>query len=203
MDPRKLLKLSAASYDQLSCKIGETECLVTYIDDFQIVAFRGTEVSKLISGSGWRDVLRDIRLMPWYDKRVGWSHSGFLKGAQDMVDHGLHGFLRTEKPTILTGHSLGGVLAINSAMLLHAMGFKVDSVVTFGAPRTFLRGSVRRFKETGISILEYSNPGDPVPGHPFRIWGYRHVNEVMTDRKREAFSINNHLIDRYEEAFGV
>jgi len=203
VNPLALLKLAALSYEQLSCKIDDNECLVSYTDGYQIVAFRGTEASKLISGSGWRDVIRDIRLFPSHDKRVGWSHSGFLKGARALVDHGLHGFLRQDEPIILTGHSLGGVLAINSAMMLHAMGFKVDSVVTFGAPRTLLRGSVRRFKKTGISIWEYSNPGDPVPNHPFRLWGYRHVNEVMTDREPEAFFVNNHLIDRYEEAFGV
>ncbi len=203
MTPLCLLKLSATSYDELSCKIDDNECLVTYIADYQIVAFRGTEASKLISGSGWRDVLRDIRLCPWYDKRVGWSHSGFLKGARALVDHGLQGFLRKDKPIILTGHSLGGVLAINSAMMLHAMGFKIEAVVTFGAPRTLLRGAVRRFIESGIPISEYSNPGDPVPDHPFRLWGYRHVNEIMTDRKHESFFINNHLIDRYLEAFDV
>jgi len=83
------------------------------------------------------------------------------------------------------------------------MGFKIGGVITLGAPRTFTRGTAKRVKRLGYPIWEFSNRGDPVPDVPFKIWGYRHMNEIMTDRKRDGYSIkNNHSLEFYREAFG-
>jgi len=199
---KTLLSISTQSYQIYSCKVREVECLVIQMDDFQVVAPRGTEGSELIGGQGWRDVIRDLRVIPWYDRRVGWSHAGFLKGARGLVDKGLYGMLKREIPIVFTGHSLGGAIAINAAKILDAEGFNIDSVVTFGAPRTLTKGAVKNFQNSGIEIVEYSNRGDPIPDVPFRWWGYRHINEVHTSRDPDGYSaLKNHLIEFYQDAF--
>lgn len=195
-----LLIEAAKSYKTYTHKVAEVECNLSIIDNIQVVSFRGTEASGLISEGGWRDVIRDLRTFPWYDRRVGWSHAGFLKGAQGIVDKALFGALRRELPIVIDGHSLGGSLGINAAAILNAEGFNVTQVVTFGAPRTLLKSSAKRLAKSGISIIEYSNPGDPIPDMPFRWWGYRHVNEVHTSRPAQGYSIaKNHMLEHYSK----
>jgi hypothetical protein len=195
----KVFELAEVSYTKKTICVNEVECLVQEIDGHQVIAFRGTEADKLISGGGWRDVLRDLRAAPWYDKRVGWSHAGFLKGARGIVDKGLFGLLRREKPIVITGHSLGGALAINAAAMLDYEGFKVVNVVTFGSPRTLIKSSTKRFAKNNIIVQQFSNAGDPVPDVPFRWWGYRHVNEITTSRIADGYSASkNHLLKFYK-----
>ena len=189
---KEMALLVQQSGHEHSCRVGDVECLVKYDKGHQIVCIPGTE--------GVVDVVRDARLLPWYDRRVGWSHSGFLKGAQGLVDKGLFGMLRKDIPTFLGGHSMGGAVAINASSMLHSMGFKIAGVMTFGAPKTLRKSSVKRFKATGIPIFEYSNPGDPVPHVPH--FGYKHVNEILTDREKDGFgALNNHLMEFYVDAF--
>ncbi len=197
------LQLSDEAYKSVTLRVDGCEAYCTTFGGTQVVAFRGTEAGKLISGGGWRDVLRDIRAFPWRDKRVGWSHAGFLKGAKGVVDCGLFGLLRRGKPVVLVGHSLGGALAINAAAMLHSMGFNVAGVMTFGAPRTFTKGTADKWRRR-VPVWEFSNPGDPVPDVPFKFFGYRHINEILTARKADGYSaLNNHMLPFYYEAFGI
>ena len=197
------------SYDERTIRVNEVECLVVPVDGIQCVIPRGTEFSAFIGGGGWRDVLRDIRFIIWKDRRVGWSHAGFVKGAAGIVDKGLFGVLDRNKPIAFYGHSLGGALAINAAKMLHWHGFNVIEVVTFGAPRTLTKGSVKAFKHTGIPITEYSNDGDPIVSLPIKgfVFKYRHINEVATEWESEHGPLRfasrikaNHLLPSYKEA---
>lgn len=199
---RLCLYFSQAAYEQQTIRVNECEAFMTRAHGAQYVAFRGTEaggaglsdwVANLIKERGIIDILRDIRAVPWKNSRVGWSHAGFLKGAKGCVDHGLRGLLRKDQPIWLTGHSLGGALALNAAALLHSMGFDVAGVITFGAPRTFLKGTAERWAGE-FCCLQYSNASDPVPDHPWRLWGYRQLNEVST-----GFD-GGHGLDDYKQA---
>lgn len=201
---KALFKICAKSYKEHTFVEKEVECFVTKYKGCQVVAFRGTEASKFFSGGGWRDVIRDIRSIPWKDKRVGWSHAGFLKGARAVVDKHLVKSLDRNIPIYVTGHSLGGALAINASALLHAEGFIIKKVVTFGSPRTFTKDTVKLFRKTYIEVDQYSNLGDPIPDVPFRFFGYRHINEIHTKRRRKGYSIlRNHMIPHYKEALYV
>jgi len=204
LSPSEIIILMERSVNELTIKINDIECLVVYAQGYQHVIPRPTEADGLISKEGWKDVLRDLRAMPWYSSRLhGWSHAGFLKGATKLVDHGLQGFLRKDVKTFFWGHSLGGSLSQNCAALLCDMGFTIGGVITLGAPRTFTRGTAKRVKRLGYPIWEFSNAGDPIPDVPLRIWGYRHMNEIKTDRKRDGYSIKkNHSLTFYREAFG-
>ena len=201
---KELFIITEDSYARYNCRVGEVECLLVETEDYQVVAPRGTEAGTLLSGLGFFDVIRDLRFFPWYDKRVGWSHAGFLKGAQGLVDKGLFGMLDRDKPIVLTGHSLGGAISINAAAILKSLDFNVVAVCTFGAPRTLMKSAAKRFNTVGIAIAEFSNAGDPIPDLPNSMWGYTHINEVHTPREAKGYSIfRNHRLEHYGESFDV
>jgi len=92
--------------------VSEVEYLITKTKGVTVIAFRGTEASSVFKWTFWKkkgvfDVLRDIRFVPWYDKDVGWSHSGFLKGAKGTAKDILKRKYITG-PVVVTGHSMGG-----------------------------------------------------------------------------------------------
>ena len=193
-----LLRLAEESYSKKTIKVAEVECYVTTKHGVQVVVPRGTEADVLLSGNGWRDVIRDMRLIPWYDKRVGWSHAGFLKGARGIAEKGLYGLLRRELPIVFVGHSMGGAISLNAAAILKSMGFNVTLVVTFGAPRTFLKSTAKNYRKKGITVFQYSNPGDPITDVPFRWWRYRHVKEISTGRAG-GYGLEHHAMSAYRE----
>lgn len=197
-----VIRLIEDSYNNYTICVNEVECLVVEFHIYQVVIPRGTEFDKFISGGGWLDVIRDLRAIPWPSRLLrGWSHAGFLKGAKGVVNKGLFGLLRRDKPIIVLGHSLGGSLGQNIAYLLAAEDFYIKAVITIGSPRTFTKGTARRLKERfKFPVYEFSNPGDPIPDVPFRFWGYRHINEIQTNRKAIGYSIkNNHLLPAYAQ----
>lgn len=103
MNHADLCALVEQAYERQTGVIHEVEYHLLQFARFQVLIFRGTEGGKFLSGSGWRDVIRDIRILPWYDKRCGWCHAGFLKGARGVVSR----LQLKDKPIILSGHSLG------------------------------------------------------------------------------------------------
>ena len=201
---KELFRITQDSYNKCTHRVKEVECYVHQTEEYQVVAFRGTEASLFFSGGGWRDIIRDLRVIPWHDKRVGWAHSGFLKGARGVVDTYLVKELDKNKPTYLTGHSLGGALAVVAAKLMHEEGFNVCGTRTFGAPRSLLKSSLESYKAADLDTVEYSNLGDPIPDIPFRFFKFRHINEVFTPRRRNGYSVmRNHMIPHYKESFDV
>lgn len=193
----EMLDAAQASYRRKTVRINEVECLIEDRGKYWLIAPRGTEGSKLLSGNGWRDILRDIRAFPWHDKRVGWSHSGFLKGAQGLVDDCLKTLISPEKPLVLVGHSMGGAIALNAGAMLAAEGYEVALIVTFGSPRTFLKNTAKKFCDSMIPCVQYSNDGDPVTNVPWRWWHYRHAKEVLTGRS--GYGLKHHSLMAYRE----
>lgn len=164
---RTLAKMSAEAYDHASFSVHECEASIKFTDDLQIVAFRGTEAGSLVKGAGWFDVLRDARVLPWYDKDAGFAHAGFLKGGQRAAEF-LAGILPHDRPVILTGHSLGGAVALVCAVKLHAKGFNVAEWVGFASPKVQLSSKQYPFKQTN-----YRHGADIVPLLPSLPF-YRH-----------------------------
>jgi hypothetical protein len=190
------------SYTEVTYCEKEVECWVEEFDSHTIVAYRGTEGSGIFSKGGWRDLTRDIRAFPWKDKRIGWCHAGFLKGARRVVDKHLMTMVSRAKPVIFIGHSLGGALSVISAILMKLAGFNVTGLITFGAPRALYKSAYRVAKSLKIPTWQFSNPGDPVADMPAKFLGCYHLLEIETDREARGYSIgNNHMMNRYYEAF--
>ena len=106
------------------------------------VSFRGT----VISDSDWANSLVDFafRLVPYAGCRGCRVHEGFLAaytalapavlvGVQSALPLSAAGAM-SEKPLLVTGHSLGGAMATIAAFELALLGYNVR-LITFGSPR--------------------------------------------------------------------
>ena len=176
---------------------GDVECFVLQRTDCLIVAFRGTEVG---GGISWHDVVRDLRAAPWYDRSTGWAHAGIMKGARRWVDEHYKGIkeLAGDRSIIVTGHSLGGGLAVCAALFMIDTVLEVDEVVTFGAPRVVHQFGVDRLKNSGTKVTQYRYRNDFVTTIPWRIWGYRHCADLTAlNPAKGRRTWDDHDIDLY------
>lgn len=159
-----------------------------------VIAFRGTEFDG-------RDILRDIRAIPWHDPDLGWCHAGFLKGVRDgecwewLADH-------ITRETILGGHSLGGAQAcIVAGLAIKRLGVQPRRLVTYGAPRPGY-GQLRHILGP-IDKDRYVNGRDCVPSHPWPLWGYMHPNRAQNVRSVGGGGpFTDHKIDNYINGLG-
>lgn len=113
-----------------------TQGFVAKGEDFVVVAFRGTQVflpgrELSVLGGAFADALTDARffLAPAPAPARGRVHSGFLEALNEVFDR-LGGLGADGRAVWLTGHSLGGALAILAAARLP----RVQGVHVFGAP---------------------------------------------------------------------
>jgi triacylglycerol lipase len=79
---------------------------------------------------------------------------------------------------VVTGHSLGGALAVLAADILNAQGFLIHSVYTFGQPRVGDATFAARYNMTlGQRTFRIVNSNDLVPRLPGWLMGYRHCGQ--------------------------
>lgn len=199
---------ASQAYDFKTIRVGGCECWVVREGGRQIVAPRGTD--------DLRDVAMDLFAFPKRESRIGWGHCGFIRGARGLFDKGLFGVLtKPEKnnpnsqPIDFRGHSLGGALAQNLACIAIAEGFNVSSVITYGSPMPFKKGTAKKWrqyaKQHNIEWINVINPGDPITELPFKWWNYKHVNPVLTNRESIGDFDNlfkkEYYLDHYQEAY--
>ena len=124
--------------------------------NMMVLAFRGTE-KKL---KDWKTDLR-IKLKAASGKS-GRIHAGFL-AAYSAVSSDIQAKVRehAEVPLFITGHSLGGALAIVSTRFLHADN--LAACYTFGGPRVGDRALSTEFR---TPIYRVVNAADGVPRIP-------------------------------------
>jgi len=190
-------RLCERGYRESTARLkGDVEYWITEYDGETVIVPRGTEVANWWRNGGWLDVIRDVRFVPWYDRRVGWVHSGFLKAAQRIADHVVE--LNLPGPVRVIGHSLGAGISTALAPILKANGLDVVEVVLFGSPRALLPSAAKRFD---IPCTSYRNGHDFVTTVPRRSWGFRHPVELTQLGKRgDDRTWSDHWIPLYTEA---
>src|SRR3990167_9033705 len=96
---------------------GDTEVLLDTIEQRHCLAIRGTEfeLNGWRAKVSWEDILSDARIVPWYDKRIGWGRKGFLRAAQGIWPHIEEFVMRKDTAIVIGGHSLGGSVACYAA----------------------------------------------------------------------------------------
>lgn len=178
--------------------VGHTQAWVAGDDNHLVVAFRGTESPTSIEGlKDW--LLCDaVNLLILPTGRMGTDfaaagvgarfHQGFINALSDIwppllpaVERELN---RKERPLWITGHSLGGALAVLSAWLFHRKFIRVHQVYTFGGPMIGNAAASQAFDKTfDGKIYRYVNSPDPVPRLPtisLIANDYGHVQREMT-----------------------
>ena len=126
MNHQDLSIICDESYSSVDFEESNIEVIVR--DD--VFAFRGTDEPK--------DVLRDLRILPWWMSELGWVPAGFAKAARRLVPKCLAECMERDiepDDIELTGHSLGGAVALIVGALMVRDEIYPKQIVTFGAPR--------------------------------------------------------------------
>jgi triacylglycerol lipase len=151
---------------------GATQCHVAFNEEFAIVAFRGTQpydLGDLLDDAGFAQTA-------WTTGRV---HAGF-KAALERIKEKLVTALSSHAPGLpvwMTGHSLGGALAVLAADELGAKG-----VYTFGLPRVgdqaFTGHFNQKFKDRSFRYVDDHDFVTHLPPEKLLWFSYAHVDEL-------------------------
>lgn len=161
-------------------------------EDEVLIVFRGTEP---LSIKNWIDDLDTFFTdYPCDGCRV---HEGFyhtyldiqatiLKAAKDLFAK----YPKSRK--LVTGHSLGGALAVHASVDIIKNFGEIDEFYTYGSPRVgnqafanYVNGMIKGNFNSRITHYK-----DPVPHLPLESWGFVHVDrEVFYNQDNSAYTI--------------
>lgn len=187
-----LAGIASAAYDAApDWAAGDVHAITRSVGGARVIALRGTTGDP-------RDWLRDLDMCPVFDRALGFCHAGFLHGARAL-------WAKMVSPVtenaILTGHSMGGALALLLAGLAIGAGQTPGAVVAFGAPRA---GGARLARALGgVKLRLYRNGRDPVPDVPYlpRVYGQPTALIALGAPARDP--LDDHFIAAYEAALAA
>jgi triacylglycerol lipase len=212
-------KLKELGFDLVTA-FGGTKDVSGYIAESPecvVLAFKGTVLTE------W-DTVRDD-LMFWHHNEAGVAYDEGFYDAYEELELFFWPYIENiKKPLFLTGHSLGGAIAVISAMHL----FSFEACYTFGSPRVCNSKGLPLAKKEVYRVV---HENDIVPSLPLLVMGYRQVgqmfyltaaNTIMTGTlayivrtftqiwplmKKNVFGlldfIDNHFIKKYVESLEV
>src|SRR5262245_9159312 len=161
--------------------VGNTQAYVAANDDHIVVAFRGTESPAKIEGlKDW--LLTDaanMLIQPAGDLGTDFAaagvgarwHEGFMKAVGSIWDPVLEAVQaerkKSDRPVWITGHSLGGALALLAAWRFKRKVVPIHQIYTFGAPMVGNSETADAIdRELADRVFRYVNDQDPVPKLP-------------------------------------
>jgi triacylglycerol lipase len=155
---------------------GNTQAFLIGNDATIILAFRGSEPKSL--GDWLSD--SDCNRVKACGGRV---HEGFWRDWQSIwaeVETTLQQFRDRQQQFLLTGHSLGGALAMLAGIHLQMCSYAVDGIYTFGTPRVGDRNFALQFnRRLYRHTFRLVNHKDVVPHLPPRELGYAHAGQLI------------------------
>jgi len=177
--------------------VGNTQAYLGTNDDHIVVAFRGTEAPTSIEGlKDW--LLTDagnLLIQPQGDLGTDFAaagvaarwHDGFMRALASIWDP-VVGAVQAERqkndrPVWITGHSLGGALALLAAWRFKRKVVPIHQIYTFGAPMVGNAETAAALdRELPERVFRYVNDQDPVPQLPtlsLLANGYRHSQKEI------------------------
>lgn len=182
------------------------------VDRTRVASYRNKWLEQkeiVIRGTAnWTNVFTDLMVLKAECYGV-WFHNGFLKLAQlafkQIQEEGILGedFKKQGKSVAVTGHSLGGGVALVLAWILVNNGYNVGDVVTFGQPRVTSSDGCK-IMEKKIKLYRVVNHSDVVVDVP-KV-NYDHFGEMvwLTESDKATrndfinlFGISDHHMDKY------
>jgi len=150
-----------------------------------VIAFRGTD-----EAADWLDNVNALSV----DHALGEVHRGFQAALMDIWPQ-MKSTIRAFQPPgdsprlpiWITGHSLGGALAVLAAAQLIDEDSPFYGVYTFGQPRVGDRTFSRIYNvEAASRTYRFQNNNDIVTRIPARVMGYSHVGKFVyiSDKKK-------------------
>lgn len=175
----------------VSCARTDTQVLVVDRTAYVVIAFRGTTDLR-----DWITNAKFVRalLVEESDGSRCEVHGGFLVAYESIIEK-LSEVLRqlavADRPVFVTGHSLGGALAILAALELKRQMFTVAQVYTFGQPRVGNAGFAQLYNwSLQDQTFAVVNECDPVPLLPPLLMGYRDCGTEIFLRKDGAVQVD-------------
>ncbi|WP_170113330.1 lipase family protein [Ahniella affigens] len=150
-------------------------------NEFNLLVFRGSEVPGQINdlpqlGQVLRDwVVTNAQFLPSHLGNGARAHEGFTEAYAEVapaIDKALRESVNPNARLFITGHSLGGAMAVLAAASLQNF-FGTITCYTFGAPRVGDRGFARML--ANVAMFRYELGDDLVTRVPPRAFGYQHV----------------------------
>ncbi len=234
MNARSLAWASAAAYDtaSISNAHSDAQALVVERDSYTIIAFRGT--------SSLRDWMTDADFsrehLPNSEHRAIEVHDGIYDSLDSIFEKCYLAARRAKEndsPIFITGHSLGGALAMLFAYLLARQSNPtgIAGIYTYGSPRLGNRAFCDHYNALLKTVtFNLVNACDPVPMLPPLLAGYRDCgteiflpraggfiadpfigSELGNDllgmfaawRSGQLAFLPNHFINRYEDRLAL
>jgi triacylglycerol lipase len=135
---------------------------VVSTDDVTVIAFRGTDFPEV---SDW---MANLGRTP-FETEHGTIHKGFYKAYQSLQPQIMTVLrTRTSKHLWITGHSLGGALALVCAYdMIDFQGKQIDGLITFGQPMVVRRNLANHMERVlAGKFAHFVNNSDVVPRVP-------------------------------------
>jgi len=158
------LKLDQPFY----CDKNQNSAYLAIHKTYAVLAFKGTVPSEP------ETVATDARFLfrPW---KFGEVHTGFLDTAEELRPRIEKAVRKIKTPIFITGHSLGGALALLASILLKGRE-RFAACYTYGCPRVGNEQFADRLFK--VPVYRCVHRADIVPGVPLLVMGYRQYGDV-------------------------
>lgn len=133
--------------------VSQVSYFLSQKNNVQTIAIRGT--------ANLENALLDLDISLQPDAKLDIDlHRGFASGAKAVYED-IKPFLSSDKPVQITGHSLGGAIAVILAMYLQQDDYQVTQVITFGQPKVTNVTGANKFAD--LPLIRIVTPNDIVP----------------------------------------